>query len=63
LFSRRHALQSAGPKPRAPLSLFLSLLAILEIGLAPIFLCHLFQYVFGRFMHRKGCLRATDAFE
>jgi hypothetical protein len=47
----------------APLSLFLMLLAILEIGQPPIFICHAFQPPFGRFMRRKGCLSATDAFK
>jgi hypothetical protein len=47
--------------PRA--SLFLGLLAILKIGLTPIFLSHPFQLAFGRFMRRKGRLSVTDAFK
>jgi hypothetical protein len=39
---------------RAPLSLFLGLLAILEISLAPIFLCHPLQQAFGRFVVRAA---------
>jgi hypothetical protein len=53
---------SAGPKPRA-IVFILGLLRILEIGQPPIFLCHPFQLAFGRFMRRKGCLSATDAFK
>ena len=53
----------SGTEARAPLSLFLGLLAILEICLTPIFLRHHFQRALGRFMRRKGCLSATDAFK
>jgi hypothetical protein len=42
---------------------FLLSLMLLEIGLAPIFLCYSFQQAFGRFMRRKACLTATDAFK